>query len=68
MKLKDAIKSEHDFDKMLCILDAYIYGRYKLKLTSNELGILKSYNNKAIRESEGKIYYKGQHEIERIDN
>jgi len=67
MKLKDAIKSEHDFDKMLCVLDAYIYGRYKLKLKSNELEILKSYNKEAIRELEGKIYYKG-HEIERIDN
>jgi len=66
MKLKDAIKSEYEFDKILCILDAYAHKRYILKLTSEEIEILKNRNNNAIYESKEKLYYKG-HEIERID-
>lgn len=65
MKLKDAIKSEYEFDKMLCTLDSYIYNRYILKLTSEEIEILKNRNSSVIQESKEKLYYKG-HEIERI--
>ena len=67
MKLKEIIKSEYEFDKMLTVLDSYAYARYTLKLTSEEIEILKNRSNDAIRESEGKIYYKGHHKIERVD-
>lgn len=67
MKLKEIIKSEYEFDKMLTVLDSYAYARYILKLTSEEIEILKNRSGVAMRESEGKIYYKGHHEIERID-
>lgn len=67
MKLKDIIKSEYEFDKMLCVLDSYAYNRYILKLTSEEIEILKNRNSDVIHELEGKIYYKGRHEIERVD-
>lgn len=66
MRLKDAIKSEYEFDKMLTIIDSYLHNRYILKLTSEEIEILKNRNSDAVYKSKEKLYYKG-HEIERID-
>jgi hypothetical protein len=67
MRLKDAIKSDYEFDKMLSINDSYLYhNRYILKLTSEEIEILKNRNSDAVYKSKEKLYYKG-HEIERID-